>query len=132
MQRERAASLRQELVEGALLFLPRGLRRLVLLVDRNGIYNIIPVKPYLGVGAPRKASLVATVNAVLLLLLLIVVVAFAFAVACAFAFAFAFAFVFAVVFVLFLCLLLFGFAFALPSHTHTHTRMFLHSLTGCA
>ena len=37
--------------------------------------QIIPVRPYLGVGAPRKAALVVTVNAVLLLLLTVVVVA---------------------------------------------------------
>ena len=37
--------------------------------------KIIPVRPYLGVGAPRKAALVVTVNAVLLLLLIVVVVA---------------------------------------------------------
>ena len=35
------------------------------------------MRPYLGVGAPRKAALVVTVNAVLLLLLIVVVVAVA-------------------------------------------------------
>ena len=39
--------------------------------------KIIPVRPYLGVGAPRKAALVVTVNAALLLLLIVVVVAVA-------------------------------------------------------
>ena len=77
------------------------------------------MRPYLGVGVPRKAALVVTVNAVLLLLL-IVVVAFAFALAFAFAFAFAFDFAVAVDFALLVLLLLLGFAFALPSHTHTH------------
>ena len=41
------------------------------------VFAIIPVRPYLGVGAPRKAALVVTVNAVLLLLLIVVVVAVA-------------------------------------------------------
>ena len=53
--------------------------------------TIIPVRPYLGVGAPRIAALVVTVNAVIILLL-IVVVAFEFAFAFAFAVAFAVAF----------------------------------------
>ena len=35
------------------------------------------MRPYLGVGAPRKAALVVIVNAVLLLLLIVVVVAVA-------------------------------------------------------
>ena len=77
-------------------------RRSVALADSRsaarslkwGGKKIIPVRPYLGVGAPRKAALVVTVNAVLLLLLIVVVVAVAVVVvvglvvvACVFAFA---------------------------------------------
>eukprot|EP00959_Pyramimonas_sp_CCMP1952_P275125 5751263-Pyramimonas_sp.AAC.1 len=43
--------------------------------------HIIPMRPYLGVGASRKATLVGAVNALLLLLLTVVVVAVAVVVA---------------------------------------------------